>query len=83
MLLSTLRPLAGLVLLDATVGAESEDMDNVARVLTVVVWSKPDTWMSREAALKMFRSMPGYRTWDPRTLELFAVRERRHPMPRS
>lgn len=74
MLLSTLRPLAGLILLDATVGPESEDMDHVARVLTMVVWSKPDTWMSREVALKMFRSMPGYRSWDPRALELFVVR---------
>ncbi|EJD41555.1 hypothetical protein AURDEDRAFT_169450 [Auricularia subglabra TFB-10046 SS5] len=71
-LLSTLRPLAGVVLLDATVSPESEDMDHVARVLTALVWSKPDTWMSRDAALAMFQKMPGYRTWDLRALELLA-----------
>ncbi|KZV95828.1 hypothetical protein EXIGLDRAFT_747982 [Exidia glandulosa HHB12029] len=82
-LLSTLRPLAGLILLDATVGPESEDMDHVARVLTMVVWSKPDTWMSREVALKMFRSMPGYRSWDPRALELFVEHGlKEHPASR-
>ena len=76
-MLSHLTPridITAIVLIDATIAPPGKDSDFLTNVLTQVVWVKPDVWRSRKDALKSLSASPGFKTWDPRVLELFVVR---------
>lgn len=60
--------------MDAYVGDPSPEWDHMDAIATRMLWSKPDVWRSRKDALKWLSASPGFRKWDPRVLQLFAVR---------
>ena len=63
----------GFILLDPTVSQENTDKEKMIRVLLHFIWSKHDTWPSREAARQEFSKQPGTRNWHPEVLDLFLV----------
>lgn len=65
---------ASIILLDATIGGASKERDHTDVVVTQIVWSKADVWRSRDDALRKLSAAPGFRTWDPRVLQVFVVR---------
>lgn len=76
-LLTALKPqirLSSIILMDATIGATvTQEGDRMVMILTQVVWSKPDTWRTRDDARKWISAAPGYKTWDPRVLQLYVA----------
>ncbi|KZV84540.1 alpha/beta-hydrolase [Exidia glandulosa HHB12029] len=82
-LLQTLQPtfpVRALVLLDGTISPETPDKARMLKILAFASWTKTDTWASRKAALKELSKSPGFRSWHPKSLELFVTHAlRTHP----
>ena len=66
-------PLTSIILMDAYIGDPSPEWDHMDAVATQMVWSKPDVWRSRKAALQWLSTSPGFKKWNRRVLELYVV----------
>lgn len=64
---------ASLILVDPIIGHDSL-LGGIPFDLYTPAEKRRDIWPSSDEALKSLQSRPGFKSWDPRILELYIVR---------